>query len=99
MQHHVYFWLKEERQNDQDLAIFEKALDKLSKVSHIAAAGWGKPAPTPKRPVIEDSYSYCAYSSFDSIADHDQYQVHPDHLEFIANHKEWWDKVIIMDCD
>jgi len=99
MQHHVYFWLKEEHQNAQDRATLEQALDKLTKTSHIAAAGWGKPAATKKRPVIEDSYSYCVYLTFTTIQDHDRYQAHSDHLEFHTNYKEWWNKVIIMDCD
>jgi hypothetical protein len=99
MQHHVYFWLKEEHLNDADKAIFEQSLDKLCSISYIKAGGWGKPAATTKRPVIDDSYTYCAYSSFDSITDHDLYQDDPDHLAFIENHKEWWQKVLIMDCE
>ena len=99
MQHHVYFWLKEEHLNPTDQAAFEGALDKLSAISHITSGGWGKPAATEKRPVIEDSYTYVAYSSFESIADHDAYQVDPAHLEFITNYKDWWEKVTIMDCE
>ena len=99
MQHHVYFWLKEEHQNEADRATFEAALDKLSTISHIQSAGWGKPAKTEKRPVIDDSYCYGAYQTFASIAEHDAYQQHPGHLEFIANYKDWWQNVLIMDVE
>jgi len=99
MQHHVYFWLKSERLNDTDKATFEAALEKLGKIEQIQSGGWGKPAATPKRPVIDDSYTYAMYSGFASIADHDAYQVHPDHDEFVDLYKDWWEKVTIMDCE
>ena len=99
MQHHVYFWLKPERLNEDDRKTFENSLDKLSAIPLIQSAGWGKPAPTPKRPVIEDSYTYGAYQTFASVADHAAYQVHEDHIEFIEKHKEWWEKVQIMDVE
>ncbi|MDB9741443.1 Dabb family protein [Akkermansiaceae bacterium] len=99
MQHHVYFWLKEEYQTTEKRAEYEKALDELNSIEHILRGGWGKPAATEKRPVIEDSYSYCAYTTFLSIADHDKYQAHPIHDEFLKNYKPWWEKVVIMDAE
>jgi len=99
MHHHVYFWLKEEYQTEEKKAVFEAALDELCTISVIKSGGWGIPAKTTKRPVIDDSYCYAAYSSFDSIADHDIYQDHPLHLKFVGNHKDWWEKVQIMDVE
>lgn len=99
MQHHVYFWLKEEYANSESKVEFEKALDKLSAIPHITQGGWGKPAATEKRPVIDDSYSYCSYSTFTSISEHDKYQDHPDHLEFITKYKDWWARALIMDVE
>lgn len=99
MQHHVYFWLKEEFQNETNRADFEVGLDKLGSIPHILRGGWGKPAATAKRPVIEDSYCYAAYATFQSIYDHDKYQDHPDHTEFVEKYKGWWEKVTIMDCE
>lgn len=99
MQHHVYFWLKEEFSDAESKANFEKGLDKLGTIPHITKGGWGVPAATEKRPVVDNSYSYCAYATFDSIAEHDLYQVHPDHDEFVELYKDWWEKVLIMDCE
>ena len=99
MQHHVYFWLKEERQNEADRATFEAGLNKLGKISYIQDCGWGKPAATPKRPVVDNSYDYGVYSTFATVADHDAYQVDPQHDEFVENFKDWWANVSIMDVE
>jgi len=100
MQHHVYFWLKEEFQSDEEKAAFEAALTKLNTIENIGALkGFGKPAATAPRPVIDSSYDYCLYQSFDSMEQHDIYQEHPTHIEFIEGNKHRWEKVLVMDSE
>ena len=99
MQHHVYFWLKEEFQGEEARAAFEKGLDAVCKTPNIASGGWGKPAPTPERPVTDKSFDYGLYLSFDSMEKHDAYQVHPEHDVFIDGFKDQWAKVLVMDVD
>lgn len=99
MQHHVYFWIKEEENTPENIAAFETGLQSLFGIPQIKAGGWGKPAATEVRPVTENSYSYCLYQSFDSIADHDIYQEHEIHHAFINAHKHLWEKVQVMDCE
>jgi hypothetical protein len=36
---------------------------------------------------------------FESIADHDVYQTHPLHDEFIANNKDSWSSVAVHDAE
>ena len=36
---------------------------------------------------------------FESIADHDVYQTHPLHDEFIANNKDSWASVAVHDAE
>ena len=55
MEHHVYFWLKEDRLNPGDLETFEKGLKALCLSRNIASFKWGKPAETPERPVTDHS--------------------------------------------
>ncbi|MEX2595039.1 MAG: Dabb family protein, partial [Anditalea sp.] len=59
----------------------------------------GVPAPTAKRKVIDDSYHIALIVNFTNIADHDRYQEDPEHLEFIAEHSDKWEKVQIYDFE
>ena len=97
MEHHVYFWLKEEHKTEAGIATFEKALDDLYKIKEIAGGIWGKSAATPERPVTDKSFDYALSMKFDSIEKHDAYQVDPDHDVFVDTFKSWWEKVLIMD--
>ena len=53
MDHHVYFWLKEEYQNDVDRAIFEQGLAALFDINLVAGGRWAVPAKVVVRPVID----------------------------------------------
>lgn len=98
MEHHVYFWLKEERQDSASSAAFEAGLDALTKSAFIARHYWAKPAATAERPVTDHSWSYAISFHFDTMADHDAYQENdPIHDTFIAEFREWWEKVQVMD--
>lgn len=97
MEHHVYFWLKEERKNDADIAAFEKGLAALFEIENVAGGMWGKPAATPERPVTDKSFDYAISMRFDSIEQHDLYQEHPDHDVFVDAFKDWWQEVKVMD--
>lgn len=101
MEHHVYFWLKEERANAEDCATFEAGLEKLCTSPNISRAKWGKPAATEARPVTDHSWSYGISLAFDSMEAHDRYQSDADelHSEFVASYKDWWEKVLVMDLD
>lgn len=99
MQHHVYFWLKSEHKTDTAIAAFEKGLQDMTELKTVASGGWGKPAPTAERPVTDKSWDYALYISFESLADHDAYQEHPEHDDFVADHKERWEKVLVMDAE
>jgi len=99
MQHHVYFWLKEEKKTAEARAEFEKGLDLCKNVPSVAGGDWGVSAGTPERPVTDKSWDYSLYLTFDSVEDHNAYQVHPDHDVFVNNCKDFWEKVTIMDVE
>ena len=101
MEHHVYFWLKEERQNEADIATFEAGLAKLAESECLSEPGrWGKPAPTPKRPVTDHSWSYAISFRFATMEDHDRYQgPDPHHAEFVETFKDWWERILVRDLD
>lgn len=97
MEHHVYFWLKQERKNAADLAAFEKGLADLFAIKEVADGIWGKSADTPERPVTEKGFDYALSMKFDSLEDHNVYQDHVDHDAFVDAFKDWWEKVLVMD--
>ena len=98
MEHHVYFWLKDERRNEADLAVYEAGMAKLCQSPVIAGGGWGKPAPTTPRAVTDHSWDYGLSLRFASMEDHDRYQdTDPHHTEFIESFKDWWDRVEMRD--
>jgi hypothetical protein len=97
MDHHVYFWLKEEHQNEVDRAIFEQGLASLFQLDLVAGGRWAVPAKVVVRPVIDQSWDYALTMQFETIEDHDAYQDDPDHHVFIHTFKEWWAQVQVKD--
>jgi hypothetical protein len=98
MIHTVFFWLKDGL-SDEQVAYFESELAKLPSIDAVASGATGKPAATEPRPVTDDSFSYHLSLTFDSIADQDAYQVHPDHSVFVANCKDLWERVVVYDSE
>lgn len=98
MIHNVYFWLTDDAKQAQREA-FEAALAKLVAIDCIASHHVGTPAGTSSRPVTDHSWDYAIHLHFHSMADHDAYQVHPDHDVFIDDCKAWWEKVLVLDTD
>jgi hypothetical protein len=97
MEHHVYFWLKDEHKNEADRAAFEKGLDSLFDIPLVKGGRWAVPAAVMIRPVIDQSWDYATTSQFDSIEDHDAYQVDADHQVFIDSFKHFWAQVQVRD--
>lgn len=97
MEHHVYFWLNEDRKNPADRAEFEAGLAKLLTLKGLVSGIWGTPAPVMERPVIDSSWDYALSMTFESIEAQDAYQEDPDHHVFIDTFKPWWAKVLVMD--
>ncbi len=97
MEHHVYFWLKGEYQNDADRAVFEQGLTALMEIKLSTGGHWAVPAKVMPRPVIDQSWDYATSMQFSTIEDHDAYQVDPDHEIFINSFKDWWAQVQVRD--
>ena len=97
MDHHVYFWLKDEHNNAVDRAIFEQGMSALFKIDLVAGGRWAVPAKVMERPVVDNSWDYALTMQFKSIEDHDAYQMHEDHEIFIGSFKNWWSQVQIRD--
>ena len=96
--HTVIFWLKNDLSEDQK-NIFINEVKTLGEISSVEDFHLGKPAATPKRPVVEDSYDFAITVVLKDMVAHDDYQTDPIHLKFIDNCKEMWERVVIYDAD
>ena len=98
LSHVVFFTLK-----DSSDAAIQSLLDACHKYlkDHpgVVYFGAGTLAKEYARPVNDHAFHVCLNVVFDSRASHDVYQTAPDHLKFIADHKESWEKVRVFDAD
>lgn len=99
MEHHVYFWLKEEKKDSEGRGSFEEGLRELLKIEEVASGVWAVPAQTAVRPVTENSWDYALSLKFASQVEHDAYQIHPKHDVFVDGFKDFWAKVQVMDLE
>lgn len=96
--HAVYFWLKPELTPAQRVD-FRRGLDSLAGISTAEKIYVGAPAKTPKRPVIDDSYSMALIVVCKDIAAQEAYQIDPVHLKFVDQFKTFWTRVQIYDSE
>lgn len=99
MEHHVYFWLKDEHKNTADRAAFEQGLADLFDIGLVEGGRWSVPAKVELRPVVDQSWDYALSMRFKTLADHDAYQDAPAHHRFIDAFKPIWAKVLVMDLE
>jgi len=94
--HTVFFWLKKSAPRDAARKLAADALKYLNTptVAHLWAA---PPAKTPPRDVVDSTYDVGLSVVFKTVADHDAYQEHPDHMTFIARNKKHWQRVVVYD--
>jgi hypothetical protein len=95
--HSVYFWLRDDL-SEEDRQAFVQALKALGDIDVVAGGDFGSPAATPDRaPVTDHSFDFALFLSFNSIEDHDAYQIHPDHEVFVNGFKSFWKQVRVFD--
>ena len=95
MTHNVYFWMKE----NQKLQVFEAMALKLTEIDIVESGSLGKNAPTPSREVTDKSFAYHLSLNFLNVENHDLYQKHSAHKEFVNICKDMWEKVLVYDSE
>lgn len=96
MAHTVYFWLQDGL-SAQELGSFERGVKSLEQAPTVRRIFVGKPAATPSRGVVDNSFDYSLVLWFDDVAGHDAYQVSPTHLKFVADHEAKFKTVKVFD--
>jgi len=96
--HMVYFTLK-----DRSAAGVERQLAACRKYltdhAGVVFLGLGTRTPDLLREVNDKEYDVGVHVIFESRVAHDQYQVHPRHVQFIEESKPHWAKVRVFDAD
>ncbi len=98
MIHSVYFWLRDDL-TEAERSAFDSGVRALQDIAVVQRGFVGTPAATPERPVTDKSFSYFLQLEFASVADHDAYQVDPDHEKFVDACRTFWSKVVIYDSE
>jgi hypothetical protein len=93
--HSVYFWLQNPGTQADQEALYA-GLQTLKTIDVVSTAYIGQPAET-RRPVIDHSYDFALILVFENKADHDTYQEHPTHLQFVSDCSHLWTRVQIYD--
>jgi hypothetical protein len=93
--HVVFFWLKKEDEKTKK-AFMTELLKFIDNVDMIKSQHIGTPADT-DREVIDNTWTFSLILSFNSKKEHDQYQEHQLHMDFIANASSLWEKVQVYD--
>ncbi len=95
--HSVYFWLKPELTAAQRADFRRNGVESLAGIKSVEKVTVGTPAPTEKRPVIDDSYDFALIVECRDVAAQNAYQVDPLHLAFVEKYKTYWTRVQIYD--
>lgn len=95
--HVVYFWLKNP-DDASDRAKFEKSLKTFLDSSKFAKTNFIGTPPKAVRDVVDDSFTYALIVTFESAEAQEGYQNEEVHLNFIAECKDLWNKVIVYDA-
>jgi len=95
--HSVYFWLKPELTPEQ-LDDFDAGLRSLTAIETVKGLHYGNPAPS-DRPVVECSYTRGLVVNFNDRQELDTYAVHPVHLAFVEQFKQFWTEIRVFDVE
>lgn len=98
LNHIVIFWLKNDL-TEKQLKEFRAGLETLKKIENVNALYVGMPTKTAKRPVIDNSYDIGVTVLFDSVEDHDKYQVNQIHTKFLEKFSSYWSRIVMYDFE
>lgn len=96
--HIVIFWTDPANPNAPE-TLRAGAIKHLSKIPQIRQFHCGLMATSDRADVVDQTYQVALNLVFDTKADQDAYQVHPDHLAFIEECKVNWKRVVVYDFE
>ena len=94
--HIVFFWLDERADEAERKSLTEDCYKLLEPIEIVKELRVGAPSGT-SRPIVDRTYDLAIVVTFENLADHDAYQDHPLHHEFVEKHKDYWTKCQVYD--
>lgn len=82
IQHNVYFYLIDDI-SDEEREDFDNRLQELVQISTIMKSNIGRPAATQSRDVTDHDFTISLTLWFESLEDHDSYQIDPVHTAMV----------------
>jgi hypothetical protein len=95
--HVVIFWTDPAKPNATD-EVVANAKKYLSSIPGVMSFHAGKMARS-HRAVVDQSYQVALNLHFETKRVQDEYQDHPQHLEFVEKSKHLWTKVVVYDFE
>lgn len=96
--HNVYFTLNENTPANR-LKLLAACKKYLTDHQGVVYYSTGVLAESLTRPVNDREWDVGLHIVFKTMADHDVYQTHPRHLQFIEENKATWKKVRVFDTE
>ena len=96
--HHVYFYPTESPSVTDQAELVEMCQNLLSTIPGVTSFALGTPAGT-DRPVVDNDYIVALLLEFPDAAAEKEYQVHPQHLQFVAESRRLWSSVKVFDSN
>jgi hypothetical protein len=95
--HVVIFWTDPAKPNATD-EVVANATKYLPSIPGVMSFHAGKMARS-HRAVVDQSYQVALNLQFETKRVQDEYQDHPQHLEFVEKSKHLWTKVVVYDFE
>jgi hypothetical protein len=95
--HAVFFTCKDGTPDAEIDALIADGNDLLGRIPTVRRVDTGRRDPEATREVNVTDYHVGLVVYFDDRAGHDVYADHPNHLEYVAKHKDHWAKVRVLD--
>lgn len=96
IQHLILIWQKPDTSKSQTEALLQGTRD-LNKIPGVKSIIIRTPIES-ERPVVDDSFSYAILMTFASVQDMQNYQQHPQHVQFLKDHVQGkLEKLVIYD--
>jgi hypothetical protein len=96
--HIVIFWTDPANPNAIENLV-AGAQKHLPSIPQIRTFHCGRMATSERKGVVDQSYQVALNLIFDSKADQDAYQIHPQHLAFVEECKVNWSRVVVYDFE
>jgi len=94
--HVVYFWLNDPENPAHSRQFLNNLKEFIDRMDNILDVHIGVPAET-YREVVDNTYQFCLNLGFKNKEEHDAYQDHIYHKQFIEKTAHLWQRVLVYD--